>query len=50
MRKEFLKEMRRFLPSATVRDTIEKEAFWIYLTQRVEDFGREAMSALKNRA
>lgn len=50
MRKEFLKEMRRFLPSTTVRDTIEKEAFWIYLTQRVEDFGREAMSALKNRA
>ena len=48
MRKEFLKEMRRFLPSATVRDTIEKEAFWIYLTQRVEDFAREAMSALKN--
>ena len=50
MRKEFLKEMRRFLPSNTARDTIEKEAFWIYLTQRVEDFGREAMSALKNRA
>ena len=50
MRKEFLNEMRRFLPSTTVRDTIEKEAFWIYLTQRVEDFGREAMSALKNRA
>ena len=49
MRKEFLKEMRRFLPSTTVRDTIEKEAFWIYLTQRVEDFGRDAMSALKNR-
>ncbi len=49
MRKEFLKEMRRFLPSNTARDTIEKEAFWIYLTQRVEDFAREAMSALKNR-
>ena len=48
MRKEFLKEMRRFLPSNTARDTIEKEAFWIYLTQRVEDFAREAMSALKN--
>ena len=50
MRKEFLNEMRRFLPSTTVRDTIEKEAFWIYLTQRVQDFGREALSALKNRA
>ena len=50
MRKEFLNEMRRFLPSTTVRDTIEKEEFWIYLTQRVQDFGREALSALKNRA
>jgi len=48
LRDEFIKEMRRFLPGATVRDTIEKQPYWSYLTQVVEDFGREAMSSLKN--
>ncbi len=47
MRGDFMKEMRRFLPAATVRDTIEKESYWTYLTQVVEDLGRQAMMALK---
>jgi len=47
MRRDFMKEMRRFLPAATVRDTIEKEAYWTYLTQVVEDLGRQAITALK---
>lgn len=46
-RDEFMKEMRRFLPAATVRDTIAKRPYWSYLTQVVEDFGREAMSSLQ---
>lgn len=47
MRDDFMKEMRRFLPATTVRDTIEKEPYWTYLTQVVEDLGRKAISVLK---
>jgi predicted nucleotidyltransferase component of viral defense system len=47
MRDDFMKEMRRFLPATTVRDTIEKEPYWTYLTQVVEDLGRKVMSVLK---
>jgi len=47
MREDFVKEMRRFLPAATVRDTIEKELYWAYLTQVVDDLARKAMSVLK---
>ena len=47
LRDEFMKEMRRFLPAATVRDTIEKELYWAYLTQVVDDLAWKAMSVLK---
>jgi hypothetical protein len=47
LRDEFIKEMRRFLPAATVRDTIDKELYWAYLTQFVDDLARKAMSVLK---
>jgi hypothetical protein len=47
MREDFMKEMRRFLPAATVRDTIEKEAYWSYLADLVEDLGKKAMAALR---
>jgi len=46
-REDFMKEMRRFLPAATVRDTIEKEAYWSYLAELVGDLGKKAMAALK---
>lgn len=49
MREDFMKEIRRFLPAATVRDTIEKEPYWTYLTQVVEDLGRQALSILKKK-
>jgi len=39
-----MKEMRRFLPAAAVRDTVEKEAWWRYLTQVI---GEQAAKALK---
>lgn len=47
MREDFMKEMRRFLPAATVRDTIEKEAYWSYLADLVDELGKKAMAALK---
>lgn len=47
MREDFMKEMRRFLPAATMRDTIEKEAYWSYLADLVNDLGKKAMKALK---
>jgi hypothetical protein len=47
MRDDFVKEMRRFLPAVTVRDTIEKELYWAYLTQVVDDLGRKALGVLK---
>ncbi len=46
-REDFLKEMSRFLPAATVRDTVAKEAYWTYLTGVVEDLGRKAVAALR---
>ena len=47
-RARFMTEMRRFLPAATVRDTIEKEPYWTYLTQVVTDLGQKAVAALKS--
>ncbi len=46
MRKDFMKEMRRFLPAATVRDTIDREPYWDYLTQIVTELGRKAVATL----
>jgi predicted nucleotidyltransferase component of viral defense system len=46
MREDFMKEMRRFLPAATVRDTIEKEAYWTYLTGVIGELGQKALAAL----
>lgn len=47
MREDFMKEMRRFLPAATVRDTIEKEAYWIFLADLVDELGKKAVTALR---
>lgn len=41
---DFIKEMQRFLPAATLRDTIGKEPYWIYLTGVVEELGRMALT------
>lgn len=46
IRAEFMKEMRRFLPASIVRDTIERDSFWVYLTRVVTDLGRKAVAAL----
>jgi len=42
-RREFLNEMQRFLPAAIVRDTVEQEAYWAYLTDLVRAEGAKAM-------
>jgi len=46
-RKDFMKELRRFLPAATVRDTVEQEAYWTYLSEVVQDMARKALTSLK---
>ncbi|MFM8634815.1 MAG: nucleotidyl transferase AbiEii/AbiGii toxin family protein [Planctomycetia bacterium] len=46
MRGEFVKEMRRFLPVAAVRDTIDTEPYWNYLVDLVVDIARKAVAAL----
>ncbi len=45
VRADFLKEMQRFLPAATVRDTLSQRGWWSYLTSVVEDQARAALAA-----
>ncbi len=47
MRDDFVKEMRRFLPAAMVRDTVEKETYWVYLVQVIDEQAKRAIRALK---
>ncbi len=42
-----MKELRRFLPAATVRDTVEQELYWTYLIEVVQDMARKALMTLK---
>jgi hypothetical protein len=46
MRDDFLKEMQRFLPAATVRDTVAQSAWWDYLMSVLEDQARMAKAVL----
>lgn len=41
-RDDFIKEMRRFLPAATVRETIGTPAYWEYLTQVIDEQSKRA--------
>lgn len=45
VRLEFIKETRRFLPVAAVRETIEKASYWGYLTEIVAEICRKAVAA-----
>ncbi len=47
MRNDFAKEMRRFLPAATVRDTVEKETYWEYLIQVIDEQATRAIAAVR---
>jgi hypothetical protein len=46
VRDGFLHEMRRFLPAATVRDTLESPAWWTYLTRLIADQTKLAIRAV----
>jgi predicted nucleotidyltransferase component of viral defense system len=46
MRRDFIREMNRFLPAATVRDTIGKETYWVYLTQLIDEQAQRAIDAV----
>jgi len=45
VRRDFVKEMQRFLPAATVRETVEQESYWKYLTDLVRSEGASAITA-----
>jgi hypothetical protein len=42
-----MKELRRLLPAATVRDTVEQEPYWTFLIEVVQDMARKALTSLK---
>jgi hypothetical protein len=45
LRKDFINEMRRFLPAAVTAQTVERETYWRYLTQVI---GEEAEKATRD--
>lgn len=46
IRREFVHEMKRFLPPRIVRETVEKEDFWVYLTDLVRTECRQVIDFL----
>ena len=44
VRRDFVKEMQRFLPAATVRETVEQESYWEYLAELVRAESAKAMT------
>jgi predicted nucleotidyltransferase component of viral defense system len=47
--KEFRKEMARFLPNETVRETVDSEKFWEYLSNLLEDYYKQIVQTLHGR-
>lgn len=45
VRRDFMEEMQRFLPAITVRETLEQESYWEYLSELVHREGARAMTA-----
>ena len=46
IRAEFIKEMRRYLPATIVRETIERDFYWVYLVRAITELVRQAVVAL----
>lgn len=46
IRAEFIKEMRRYLPATIVRETIERDSYWVYLVRAITELVRQAVVAL----
>ncbi len=47
---EFRKEMARFLPNATVKETVNSEKFWEYLSNLTESYHQTLVQTLNSRA
>ena len=47
MRSDFVKEMHRFLPAATVRNTVEAKSYWEYLMHVIEEQSMRAIAAVR---
>ena len=45
LRKDFINEMRRFLPSAVIAQTVDQEPYWRYLTQVIGEEVEKAIAA-----
>jgi len=45
LRKDFINEMRRFLPSAVIAQTVDQEPYWRYLTQVIGEEVKKAIAA-----
>lgn len=45
-RDDFVKEMRRFLLATAVRDTVEKDPWWSYLTQVIDEQAAKALKTI----
>jgi len=48
IREAFTNEMRRFLPSHVVTETVEKKDFWHYLTNLIQSESNRVVHAVKN--
>jgi len=46
LRKDFINEMRRFLPAAVTAQTVEQEPYWQYLIQVIGEEAEKALGAL----
>jgi predicted nucleotidyltransferase component of viral defense system len=46
LRKDFINEMRRFLPAAVTAQTVEQETYWQYLTQMIGEEAEKAVAIL----
>ena len=44
IRVDFIKEMQRFLPAQTVRNTVESEDYWEFLSTQIEELVRLSLS------
>lgn len=45
--KEFRKEMARFLPNETVKETVNSEKFWEYLSNLMENYYQQVIQVLE---
>ena len=46
LRKDFMNEMRRFLPAAVISQTVEQEPYWRYLTQVIGEEVEKAIAGI----